>query len=103
MTAVRQQPNAAHTNPQALIPGTWDYGFTHRELSTEVQFLGGKQMNHTEQELHDHYASNARACGHSEDCLKVTLPVNWPTMFGSPLCTCGRGEPWIHPRFRAAG
>lgn len=101
MSAVRQQPNAAHTNPEALVEGTWDYAAVHRTLATEPQRLGGRTLHHTEQELHEHYASNALACGHSDDCLKVTLPVNWPTLWGQPLCTCGRGEPWIHPRHRA--
>lgn len=51
--------------------------------------------------LHEHYASNARARGHREDCATVTgaggrvwdgVPVNWPTIFGQPACTCGAGR-----------
>jgi hypothetical protein len=97
MSATRQQPNAAHTNPRVLNPNTIDHSAVYRALTADR----GK-YNASEQELHEHYASNARACGHADDCLKVTLPVNWPTLWGKPLCTCGRGEPWIHPRDRAA-
>jgi hypothetical protein len=92
----RQRPKTPHTNPLALREGTADYAFTHRTLGVERG-----RYRHSEQELHDHYERNALACGHSPECLKVTLPVNWPTMFGHPLCTCGHGEPWIHPRHRA--
>lgn len=43
-------------------------------------------------ELHDHYASNAKARGHAATCEKVTRPVNWPTLFrGTVPCTCGHG------------
>jgi hypothetical protein len=59
-------------------------------------------VTHEEQhrELHDHYARNALARGHAPGCPVVTgaggrvwtgVPVNWPTIFGRPACTCPRG------------
>lgn len=41
-------------------------------------------------DLHDHYARNARAVGHSDECRKVTDVRNWPTIMGRSPCTCGR-------------
>lgn len=40
-------------------------------------------------ELHDHYAKNSLAVGHSPLCEKVVAGRNWPTMVGRPDCTCG--------------
>jgi hypothetical protein len=47
-------------------------------------------MTPKEQELHDHYARNAKACGHAATCRKVTDNINWPTISGRPPCTCGK-------------
>lgn len=44
----------------------------------------------TDRELHDHYASNAKATGHAGDCALVTADRNWPTIMGRPACTCGQ-------------
>lgn len=65
-----------HTNSRALVENTWDHRFVHHKLDSRDTVL------------HEHYARNALALGHSETCIKVTLPVNWPTMFGHPLCSC---------------
>lgn len=45
--------------------------------------------------LHEHYARNALARGHSSECELVTANVNWPTMLGRPACTC---QPTKGPR-----
>lgn len=45
-----------------------------------------------------HWARNARTRGHAETCEMVAgfwttvhgVPVNWPTLYGRPDCTCGR-------------
>lgn len=54
----------------------------------------------TDQELSDQHVRNARALGHTDECqmavgLWVTkdgVRVNWPTLLGRPVCTCGRKE-----------
>lgn len=43
-------------------------------------------------ELHNHYARNALARGHAEDCALVTEFGNWPNIMGRPACTCPRGR-----------
>lgn len=74
-------PRYVHPNTNEMRPEQWGYGFIFRDLV-------GKDA-----ETHAHYARNAIACGHKETCAKVTTPVNWPTLFGRPGCTCGKGEP----------
>lgn len=49
------------------------------------------KLSETEQELHEHYARNAKARGHEATCDKVTVFRNWPTLLGRPACTCGHG------------
>lgn len=68
-----------HPNTNELRPGTFGYGFIFRELE-------GRDA-----EQHEHYAKNSIACGHATTCAKVTTPVNWPTLFGRPACTCAKG------------
>jgi hypothetical protein len=46
----------------------------------------------TDQACHDHYASNAKARGHTPKCLLVTKAINWPTIAGRPACSCGKGS-----------
>lgn len=56
-----------------------------------------RQVNR-DQELHDHYARNAIACGHEATCQKVVgfwktihdVWVNWPTIRGRARCTCSK-------------
>lgn len=67
------------SNTNEIKPEMFGYGFINRELT-------GKDA-----EEHAHYARNARARGHAETCAKITTPVNWPTLFGRPACTC-KGE-----------
>lgn len=39
---------------------------------------------------HTHYASNALANGHEEDCDLVHQPENWPRLFNRATCTCDK-------------
>lgn len=78
-TAVRGAYEIAGMNEQAAATKAMNEGSTTIVPLTE-----------REQELHDHYASNATTAGHTAECAKVTEPRNWPQITGRPSCTCGR-------------